>query len=377
MSSQASSRVVGPRTGTGQRVLIVGAGIAGLAVARALAGWGAQLEIVERTSEPDPGGAGIFLPANGVRGLRALGLEAPVAENAVAIGTHRVADSRGRGLYQVDTADLWRGIAPTLATSRATLRTVMLEHVEDVPIRWATRPVSINTRAGEGAEVAFGDGTTGRYDLVIGADGVQSAVRRMLFGEDGLRDTGIHAWRLIAPRGEQGPVWSARLGRGSAFLKVPISADQAYCYIDVSTDQVTAGLDGVETRFKTALPELRSGNLVHGGPLREVVLPRWSKGHVLLIGDAAHATRPNMAQGAAMAIEDALVLADVLQAGSSVPDAVREYEKRRRPRIEWVQEQSAARDRTRNMAPGLREVALRAVGKRMFEANYGQLHTEP
>jgi 2-polyprenyl-6-methoxyphenol hydroxylase-like FAD-dependent oxidoreductase len=108
-----------------------------------------------------------------------------------------------------------------------------------------------------------------------------------------------------------------------------------------------------------------------------VSLASWSRGPVLLVGDAAHATTPNMAQGAAMAFEDALVLAGVLRRTASVPDALREYEARRRPRVERVQQQTRRRDRTRGLRPAARDVLLRAAGERLFRANYRGLHAAP
>ncbi|HLS45628.1 MAG TPA: FAD-dependent monooxygenase [Ornithinicoccus sp.] len=374
-SSGKGSRVVSQH-GIGRKVLVVGAGIAGLAVANVLREWGAELELVERTLTPDPGGAGIFLPANAVRGLNGLGLGEPVVDASVRIDSQRLADSRGRLLYEVRMTELWRGIAPTVATTRAALRTVMLESVDGVTIRWGTSPEAM-VQDGAGVDVTFSDGTTGRYDLVVGADGVHSAVRRLVFADAGLRHTGLHAWRLLAPRGDVESVWSARLGRGASFLVVPISSDQTYCYVDVGTDHVDAGLDGLAARFGSPVPELTTGTVVHSGPIEQVVLPSWSRGQVVLVGDAAHATTPNMAQGAAMAIEDALVLSDALWASTSVSDALQEYERRRRPRVEWVQQQSLNRDRTRGMSPAVRDQLLRAVGKRLFHANYRGLHAQP
>src|SRR5690606_15057583 len=167
-SSGKGSRVVSQH-GIGRKVLVVGAGIAGLAVANVLREWGAELELVERTLTPDPGGAGIFLPANAVRGLNGLGLGEPVVDASVRIDSQRLADSRGRLLYEVRMTELWRGIAPTVATTRAALRTVMLESVDGVTIRWGTSPEAM-VQDGAGVDVTFSDGTTGRYDLVVGAD---------------------------------------------------------------------------------------------------------------------------------------------------------------------------------------------------------------
>ena len=98
---------------------------------------------------------------------------------------------------------------------------------------------------------------------------------------------------------------------------------------------------------------------------------------MVLIGDAAHATSPNMAQGAAMAMEDALVLAEVLASGQPVATCLAVYEARRAPRVRWVQERTHRRDRTRTLAPPLRNCVLRVAGKRIFKANHRPLLDDP
>ncbi|MFI2488917.1 FAD-dependent monooxygenase [Promicromonospora kroppenstedtii] len=360
-----------------RRILVVGAGVAGLAVVRALRGSGADVEVVERAAAPATGGAGIFLPANAVRGLRLLGLEDAVLDSAVRIGEQRVADHRGRVLYRVSTESLWQGIGPTVATHRAALHAALLDGVPDAKIRWGTSPLTV-VPDGPGVDVTFDDGATGRYDLVIGADGAHSTVRRLVFGDAGLRPSGLHAWRLLAPRGGTEAVWSVRLGRGASFLTFPIGPDLVYHYADVGAADADAGLAGLVSRFATPVPDLvAAATVAHSGPIEEVSLAAWSRGPVLLVGDAAHATTPSMAQGAAMVVEDALVLADVLSRTTSVPDALREYEERRRPRVERVQEQTRRRDRTRGLAPAARNVLLRAAGERLFRANYRGMHSAP
>lgn len=365
---------LGPDGGGGRKILVVGAGLAGLAVVRALRGSGAEIEVVERTETRGPDGAGIFLPANAVRGLRALGTDDAFVASAVRIGQQRVADHRGRVLYEVGTDDLWQGIGPTVATSRSALHGVLLAGIEDVKIRWGTSPVSVITD-GASVVVTFDDGSTGRYDLVVGADGVHSTVRHLVFGDAGLRDSGLHAWRLLAPRGDTEPVWSVRLGRGASFLTFPISSELSYYYYDVGTEDADDGLAGLVARFAAPVSELAAAATVaHSGPVEEVSLDSWVRGQVLLVGDAAHASTPSLAQGAAMAFEDALVLADSLGPSTSVAAALQEYERRRRPRVEWVQKQTRLRDRTRGLHPAARDMLLRAIGKRLFYANYQGLH---
>ncbi|WP_020016402.1 FAD-dependent monooxygenase [Promicromonospora sukumoe] len=355
----------------------MGAGVAGLAVARALRGSGAEVEVVERAAAPAVGGAGIFLPANAVRGLRLLGLEDAVLGSAVPIARQEVADHRGRLLYQVGTDSVWQGIAPTVATHRAALHAALLDGAGHIGIRWGTGPASI-VPDGPEADVTLDDGTSGRYDLVVGADGAHSTVRRLVFGDAGLRPSGLHAWRFLAPRGDTEAVWSCRLGRGVTFLTFPIGPDLVYHYLDASADDAGAGLDGLVARFGAPVAELvAAATVAHSGPIEEVSLAPWSRGPVLLVGDAAHATTPSMAQGAAMAFEDALVLADVLGRTASVPDALREYEERRRPRVERVQEQTRRRDRTRGLHPAARNGLLRVAGERLFRANYRGLHPAP
>jgi 2-polyprenyl-6-methoxyphenol hydroxylase-like FAD-dependent oxidoreductase len=196
--------------GAGVRVLVVGAGIAGLAAARTLRGWGARVEIVERAAAPSTDGTGIYLPGNAVRALDALGLAAEVARHAVHIHRQLVADHRARPLLDIETAGLWDGVGACLAMHRSTLHRVLLAGAEDVPVRWGetTRAITIDD---DGVRVQFGGGTVDRYDLVLGADGVHSTVRPMTFDAPPPRPVGQYAAALSSP----GPIRS-RCGRCSS-----------------------------------------------------------------------------------------------------------------------------------------------------------------
>jgi len=363
---------------TRARALVVGAGIAGLAAVRALAHTGFSVEIIERSPTPNGAGGGIYLPGNAARALRALGLDAEVAQRGVEISRQRFLDDRGLLLTDVDVARLWAQVGPCLGVDRAALHAVLREGVGDTTIRHGVTLNRCTQRDGK-VEAELSDGSQGEYDLVVGADGIHSAVRRLTFNEAAppcpLRQT---AWRLRAPCPEAVTTWTAMLGRRTVFLVMPIGQGQAYAYCDLDTDSVP-------DRPADLLPELLSDFVepaqeildsvadVHVSTIEEVVLPSWVRGQVVLIGDAAHATSPTMAEGAAMALEDAVVLAQSLTANAAIRDALAAFERRRRPRTDWVRAQTRRRDRIRRLPPPARNLMLRAVGPRIFRANYAPL----
>ena len=158
------------------------------------------------------------------------------------------------------------------------------------------------------------------------------------------------------------------LARGATFLTMPIDDERAYCYCDGASAEV----------FADPAPALLAGaGEIHSAPIEEVALDTWVRDRVVLIGDAAHATSPNMAQGAAMALEDALVLAAALRETAAIPAALAAFESARRPRTDWVRAQTHRRDRTRTLPPAVRNGVLRLAGRRIFRANYRPLLTDP
>jgi 2-polyprenyl-6-methoxyphenol hydroxylase-like FAD-dependent oxidoreductase len=367
----------------GAPILIVGAGIAGLGAARALAGAGFAPEVVEREPAWGETGMGIYLPGNAARALRALGLERGVVDRAVAIPKQRFCDSRGRLLLEVDVAALWNGVGPCLALHRAELHAVLLEGAADVPIRMGVAVRALRERNGSVA-VEFDDESTGEYDLVVGADGIHSTVRRLAFGQDApARPVGQLGWRFVTGCSAEITTWSVMLGHRIAFLTLPIGKGRAYCYCDVA---VNSGQDADEdpvrlfSGFAQPVPGLLDsvarGEIVHRSTIEEVALDEWTQGRIVLIGDAAHATSPNMAQGAAMALEDALVLAECLRRLDTIPAALTAFEAQRRPRTDWVRAQTHRRDRTRYLPTVVRNTVLRAFGKRIFRSNYRPLLDE-
>jgi 2-polyprenyl-6-methoxyphenol hydroxylase-like FAD-dependent oxidoreductase len=172
------------------------------------------------------------------------------------------------------------------------------------------------------------------------------------------------------------------LGPGTSFLTVQVGQGLVYAYADAAADSEPVGdpIGRLRQRFAgyaAPVPELLSQlndpNRVHVAPIEQVAEERWARGAVVLVGDAAHGMSPNMAQGAALAFEDALVLAACLRDAATVTDAVAAFVARRSQRTGWVRAQTHRRDRTRNLPPVLRDLTLRAFGRRIFRSNYRPL----
>ena len=361
------------------RVLIVGAGIAGLALARALHRCGITAEVVERVAEWHPLGAGIYLPANAVRALDDLGI-GPAEAQANPIAHQRLLDHRGNLLADIDLDRLWDGVGGCVAIHRAELHEALRQATAEVPVRLGTSVTDLEN--GGAPRVSFSDGSNGSYELVVGADGINSTIRRIAMGGPQARYVGQASWRFVADGFPDIADWTVMLGRGRTFLTVALGGGVVYCYADINTDD-PSGAGRPDWResfadFADPVPRLlEQADAVYFAPIEEVAPPVWTAGRVVLIGDAAHATSPNMAQGAAMAVEDALVLAEMLTADQPMDRALAGYEHRRKARVTWVQEQTHRRDRARNLAPMVRNVTLRLAAERLFRSNYGPLRDVP
>jgi FAD-dependent urate hydroxylase len=369
------------------RVLVVGAGVAGLALSRALHRHGCVPDVIERTAHWADMGTGMYLPGNAVRALRAIGLGAAVETRAARIESQRFCDHRGRLINQIDLDSVWRETGPCIGVHRGELHAALREWPGAPPIRMGLTLTSL-IQDTDRVTAHFSDGSHGTYDLVVGADGIRSSVRSLVFGDGFVRSLGQWGWRFVLPDLPHITAWSVRMSRRSACLTVPIGEGRVYCYVDLmgtapatSTPTADEKLDEVLAGFSDSpagLADVMRGDVaVHASAIEEVALDRWSSGRVLLIGDAAHATSPNMAQGAAMAIEDALVLTRCLCEGSTVPACLLAHEALRRPRLDWVRRMTHRRDRIRRLHPTLRNGVLYAFGRSVYRSHYRPLLAQP
>ena len=364
-----------------QRVLVVGGGIAGLATARALLQRGIEADVVERAGAWRHPGAGMYLPANSARALTALGLEAALHDRAYEIRHQLFLDQRGRALLDVDLRAVWGAIGPCVAISHRALHELLRE---GIPVRLGATVTALDDE-GSRVRATFADGSTDLYDIVVGADGVHSWVRSSVFGGADATFVGQASWRFLVDGFPEISDWTALLGRGKAFLMLPLGGGQIYCYADVNaarpvdpTGDDPSKLVGLHSDFAQPVPAIikerpTSDQRAYFSPIEEVIQQPWVRGRVVLVGDAAHAMSPNMAEGAGMALEDALILAETIVAGRPLE----EFEARRRPRVAFVQAQTHRRDRTRNLPPFVRKAALRLAGQRIYRGNYRPLLTPP
>ena len=298
-------------------VLIVGGGIAGRAVARVLARHGLGCTVVERR-ESVGRGMGVNLPGNAVRALAELGVPDQALASGVPVRRREYRNGRGRLLFAVDDERFWRDVGRPVCVRHGDLLDALalpaaatLEHAQAV----AARP----TPAGVEVELE-GAPSPRHFDFVIGADGVHSAMREAV-AADGLRPSSMtgSSWRFVADNPGV-DCWTAWSGRDATFLLIPVEEGRVYGYAartrggDAGSDRswLAQAAEGFPEPVGAAVAQALQGGELHHARVDEVRLEQWHSGRLVLIGDAAHATGPVWAQGVAMALEDALVLGELL-----------------------------------------------------------------
>src|SRR5262245_48098628 len=302
-------------------ILIVGAGIAGLSLAAALRRRGFNPEVIERSPHWDPVGGGVAVQPNAMRAMREIGLDAAPERAGAIIRRWQFLDQRGEVLCDIALEPLWRDVGPFIGIERSTLHAALLAGAG--PCRLGT---SITTASGDDrrASVTFSDGSVGVYDLVVGADGIHSSVRRLSFDAQPPVYGGQMVWRSVAPICAAQPdsvqFW---LGDGCFFGLCPVGHARTYGFGNVTGARAQDAPEGRLERLRRQfagfgapisdyLAALERDEQIHCGPIEWLDGEQWHNGRFVLIGDAAHASSPMMGQGGAMAIEDALVLAHTL-----------------------------------------------------------------
>jgi 2-polyprenyl-6-methoxyphenol hydroxylase-like FAD-dependent oxidoreductase len=343
------------------RVVILGAGIAGLSTAAALRRVGIESEIWERSAELRPIGAGIGIANNATTALKVLDIDIGLGKTRGAgVSRMQILSPKGRRLLETPVAEIQREIGtPAVTVHRADLQAGLIEAIEDTPIHLgaaatAFRPAEAipSNDAGTGVCVEFADGRTTTGDLLVGADGINSVVRRELHGGEGrIRYGGFVAWLATIEYANPliTPGWNAQYwGRGRRFGLHDIGRGRVYWWGTMTMPEARASAwDGdkaeIARAFKSWAPVI--SELIEITPFEQIVAvpardrpfdERWGDGPVTLIGDAAHPMLTSLSQGGSTAIEEAVVLAKVLESAADPVRGLREWELLRRERTRMM-----------------------------------------
>jgi 2-polyprenyl-6-methoxyphenol hydroxylase-like FAD-dependent oxidoreductase len=332
-----------------QRVAIAGAGIGGLTLAAALRRRGVQVAVLERAAQLRAVGAGLGLGPNAIKAFERLGLASAVL--AVSAPIHRAAilDPHGRMLGpEVDGTRLQQQMgAPQVAIHRARLHDVLLAAAGPAFVRLGFTVAGYD-QCEDRITITGQDGERVEADLVVGADGLHSAIRAQLLSDGDPRYAGYTAWRGVTPPGAVTPPsrMSETWGRSERFGIADIGSGEIYWFAVADARAGGADIDvnrELLARFGTwhdPIPAIISATpasrIIRTDIVDRPPITRWHEGRVVLLGDAAHPMTPNLGQGACQAIEDAVVLDQCLATEATIESALRRYEERRVPRANAI-----------------------------------------
>lgn len=337
-----------------RRALVVGAGIGGLGAGAALAQRGVEVEIIEINPTHEVLGVGINQPANSLRALRAIGVLDECLQAGFQFDRARFCDAAGELIVEVPSK-LGGDVPANNALTRPDLQRILLAAVDRAGAK-VRRGASVSDlrQDGDRVQVDFTDGAAGEFDLVVAFDGIKSAMRRRLFGpEHEPVFTGFGVWRVTFPRPAEITCSYIYQGVGAKPGVIPLNEQEMYMFLvtpepgqprhdparfgDLVTERM-AGFTGLPGELRDSITG--PDGIVYS-PLSEVMLPLpWHRGRVVVLGDAAHACAPHITQGAGMALEDGVVLAELLATGMPVEEAFTALGERRWPRCKLVQDVS-------------------------------------
>lgn len=331
------------------KAIVIGAGIGGLTAGIALKQAGYDVEIYERVQTLRPVGAGISLWANGIKVLNQLGLGDEIAAIGGEMNRMEYRSHQNHPLSQIDLQPLFQRVGQrSYPVARTDLQQMLLDAFGADNIHMAMQCVAV-VQDDHSATAVFEDGSEVTGDLIVGADGIRSVVREHVLDESlALRYAGYVNWNGLVPVEPalcEADNWILYVGENKRASMMPVGGDRFYYFFGVPMPE------GTETPPEGRQKELQQ--LFQGWPepvqmLIQTLDPITSKrleisdveppehlvkGRIALLGDAAHATTPTLGQGGCQAMEDAFVLTRyLLTTNFGVADALRRYEKARKPR---------------------------------------------
>lgn len=335
------------------KVAIIGAGIAGLTTAIALQQAGIFCVIYESAPAIKPLGAGLTLAANAMKVLAKLGLVEEILAKGKLLKAFNILDDKGKTITQTNSS-VFRSEygADNFAIHRADLHQVLLSRISPDTLHLNKQILNLEQQNSK-VILHFTDGSTAEADYLLACDGIHSVVRKKVLPEATPRYAGYTCWRAVVdmPHLSQADALET-WGPAGRFGMVPVSKGRIYYFACISVPQPNSNLKKFTIsdlihcfkEYHDPIPEIlqqtRNEQLIWSDIYDLKPLRRFAYGNILLLGDAAHATTPNLGQGACQAIEDAVILATLWKQNIQVEETFAQFEKKRLARTHFVTTQS-------------------------------------
>jgi 2-polyprenyl-6-methoxyphenol hydroxylase-like FAD-dependent oxidoreductase len=330
--------------GRSERFAVVGAGIGGLTTAIAMQKKGFNVTVFESAPSLKPLGAGLALAANAINGFSEIGIADDVLNAGSLLKKLMIKDDSGRVLAETDSEKVSKkyNTVNNFTIHRADLHEVLLQRFSG-NIHLGKGCVDFIHTSG-GVKLIFEDGSSHETDYVVAGDGVHSIFRQKLLPESKPRYAGYTCWRAVidrVPSSVDMQVTSETWGRGSRFGIAPLNNGRLYWFACINAKENDAVMRSWRVRdllnhfgnFHAPVPGIlehtRDEQLIWNDIIDVKPISKFAFGRIILIGDAAHATTPNMGQGACLAVEDAVILANTIANTQSVESAFVAFEQKR------------------------------------------------
>lgn len=369
------------------RFAVLGAGIGGLSVAIAMQRKGFQVSVYENASQIKPLGAGLGMAANAIKAFYEIGIGDEIVKAGKVLKSLAIKTADGSILSHADSEKISQklGVANNFSIHRADLHEVLLKELQPGTLHLNKGCIDVQ-QDNDGVTIAFHDGTSVRTDYAIACDGIHSVVRKKLLPEIPLRYSGYTCWRAViehVPVGFDFNATTETWGREGRFGIAPLSNNRVYWFACINAPQSDPEKKAFRIKdllncfgkFHDPIPQLlnltNDDQLIWGDIVDLRPLTKFAFDKIVLMGDAAHATTPNMGQGACMAIEDAAVLANVLALENDPEKAFKIFEQKRIKRTTRIVNSSwtigkMAQEKNPFLA-GVRNVAMRMMPARVTE----------
>lgn len=326
------------------KIAIAGAGIAGLTTAVALKKKNIDTVLFEASPEIKAVGAGLALAANAMKAFDVIGLKDELVQRGHRLKALTICDHHGSVITKTEPGNS----EENFTIHRADLHSFLMEQLPADTI-FTGKKLNYVEQNPEKAELFFDDGSAYQADYVIAADGIHSVVRQQLLPGSSPRYVGYTCWRAVINETElklpnAREIW----GPGGRFGIVPLKDNRTYWFACINSPQdnpevknytvqdLLKQFEGYPEDVQTILKNTRDEDLLRNDILDLKPINRFAFGRTVLIGDAAHATTPNMGQGACMAVEDAVWLAEAMSRNRDFQQVFREFEKSRMKRVHWI-----------------------------------------